>query len=207
VSGLAAPEPSTEVAVSQASSISLSCWGNKKMQGETKKKGVLFSGEPEEKEKRSVIIIRRTPVFPFFFLNLLNIVVPPHYCGPVTWWRESFEQMLNEEQLESNFGEGWRVREELFREKIEELTEAEIKANIQFNEASDLLVLVKNTRTHNDHAAFRILQRHLEELYLLKHILYERGFYLYNTTNAGQATNTPNLHVRCEAKTTKNLPE
>lgn len=151
---------------------------------------------------------------------------------------------LAEEQIESNFGGGWRAREELYRKKIEELTEAEIRANIQFYETSDLLVLVKNIRSRKDHAAFRILQRHLEELYLLKHILYERGFYLNTTAtptlvgrpgnncessspsklpsssdrpftreSAGAAARelkerrSESLHVRCEAKTTKNLAE
>jgi hypothetical protein len=125
-----------------------------------------------------------------------------------------------EERPESSFCVNWRAREELYRKKIEELTEAEIRANIQFYETSDLLVLVKSVRGRNDHAAFRILQRHLEELYLLKHILYERGFYL-NSTDPPLATGSPdagyhsqmkdrkshNLHIRCEAKTTKNLAE
>lgn len=133
--------------------------------------------------------------------------------------QEDFQEMnLQSPELESYFGGGWRAREDLYRKKIEELTESEIRANIQFYETSDLLVLVKNIRSRKDHAAFRILQRHLEELYLLKHILYERGFYLESTApgtnNNSQAQSkvlkerrSDNVHIRCEVKTTKNLAE
>ncbi len=108
----------------------------------------------------------------------------------------------------TNLGIGttWKEREELYKRRVENLTQSEIRTNIQFQETSDLLILVKNIRRRKDHAAIRILQRHLEELSLLKHILYERGFYL-NSNSAEEAAHTKYERFQREEETTRSLAE